>query len=106
MLRTLRVIAGVILISFLLYAANRAVLDCRAGPYHYDNCLWLQVRDRLGLPQANFLRMITLECVGLAILAGLYFTVRLVFPPFGRKSLSQTEPGENGPSEPSPGRDG
>lgn len=97
MLKALRVIAGVILISLLLYAANRAVQDCRAGLYHYDNCLWLRVRDRLGLPQANLPRMITLECVGLAILAGLYFTVKLVFPPFGRNSLSQTRPGTNDP---------
>lgn len=98
MLKALRVLVGVILISLLLYAANRAVMDCRAGPYRYDNCLWLRVRDRFGLPQTTFLRMVTLECVGVAILAGLYFTVRFVFPRRDRKSLSQTEPTQNGPS--------
>ncbi len=100
MLKTLRVIAAAFLIALLFYAANLAVRDCRTGPFHYDNCLWLRVRDRLGLPQSSFLRGVVLEGVGLAILAGIVLAARLAFPSFGRKSLSQTTAGKNASGPP------
>jgi len=67
-------------VGLILFAASRAVRDCPAGPYVYDNCLWLWVREALHLPPSKLLRAATLEVAGLALLAGLYATIRFVFP--------------------------
>lgn len=64
----------------LFYAATQAVQDCPTGLFVYENCLWLWVRDLLGLPQSKLARALTLELVGLALLAGFYGTLRYVFP--------------------------
>jgi hypothetical protein len=80
MLKVFRILVGAGLVSLILYAASRAVRDCPAGPYVYDNCLWLWLRDALGLPQSKPLRVVALEFVGLGLLAGLYLTARFVFP--------------------------
>lgn len=80
MLKTLRILAGTVLISLLLYASTLAVRDCSTGPYSSDNCLWLRVRERFGLRQSRMGRALALELVGLAILTGIILTVRYVFP--------------------------
>jgi hypothetical protein len=80
MLKALRIPAGVHAIALILAAASRAVRDCTVAPFVYENCIWLQVRDRLHLPQSKFLRGLTLELVGLALLAGVLLTIRYVFP--------------------------
>lgn len=79
MLKAFRIMAGAALVGLILFAASRAVRDCPAGPYVYDNCLWLWVREALHLPQSKLLRAATLEFVGLVLLAGLYTTARFVF---------------------------
>ncbi len=84
MMKVIRIIAGILLTGLLLHAANLAVRDCTAGLNSYDNCLWLRIRERLGFPPSKLLRAGALELVGLALLAGLYLTVRYVFP-FRRK---------------------
>jgi len=81
MLKALRILAGVVVVGLILYIASRAVRDCPAGSYVYDNCLWLWLRERLHLPQSKLLRGVVLEVVGLALLAGLYMTVRLILWP-------------------------
>lgn len=103
MFRALRIITGLSLAALLLYAANAAVRDCATGAFSSDNCLWLRVRNQLGLPQNQFLRAVTLEFVGVAILAGLYLTVRYVFPRFGGRRLSHTVPQKNETTDPNPG---
>lgn len=80
MLRALRIVVGSLLTGLLLHAAGLAVRDCSAGALTLDNCLWLWLRERLGLPASKLGRAVALEIVGLALLAGLYFTVRYVFP--------------------------
>ncbi len=80
MLRTLRIIATLLITGLLLHAANLAVRDCSTGLYTFDNCLWLFLSEKLGLPQSTFGRAVALELVGLALLAGLYLTFRYVFP--------------------------
>jgi len=80
MLKVFRILMGAGLVSLILYAASRAVRDCPAGPYVYENCLWLWLRDALGLPQSKLLRAAALEFVGLGLLAGLYVAARFVFP--------------------------
>jgi hypothetical protein len=80
MLKLFRILVGAGLACLILYAASRAVRDCQAGPYVYDNCLWLWLREALRLPESKLLRAATLELVGLMLLAGLYLTARFVFP--------------------------
>jgi hypothetical protein len=80
MLKLFRILVGAGLVCLILYAASQAVRDCPAGPYVYDNCLWLWLREALRLPESKLLRAATLEFVGLILLAGLYVTVRFVFP--------------------------
>jgi hypothetical protein len=81
MLKALRILAGVVAVGLILYTASRAVRDCPAGPYIYDNCLWLWLREGLRLPQSKLLRAVVLEVVGLALLAGLYMTARFLLWP-------------------------
>ncbi len=80
MLKAFRILLGSLLTWLLLHAANLAVRDCTVGVDRYDNCLWTSVRRRLGLPPSVLGRAVTLELVGLALLAGLYLTIRYVFP--------------------------
>jgi hypothetical protein len=80
MLKALRILAGALAIALILAAASHAVRDCTVAPFIYENCIWLQVRDQLHLPQSKFLRGLTLELVGLALLVGVFLTIRYVFP--------------------------
>jgi hypothetical protein len=80
MFKTIRILVGVVALAPILAAASLAVRDCQIAPFTYENCVWLQVRDWLGLPQSKFLRGLTLELVGLSLLAGLILTIRYVFP--------------------------
>lgn len=80
MLKAFRILLGSLLAWLLLHVANLAVRDCTVGVDRYDNCLWMNVRGRLGLPPSLLGRAVTLELVGLALLAGLYLTIRYVFP--------------------------
>ena len=80
MVKALRIVAGLILVAVLLYAAPWSTRDCSTVTYSSDNCLWLRVRERLGLPPSRVGRALALELVGLSILGGLYLTVRYVFP--------------------------
>lgn len=80
MLKAFRILLGSLLAWLLLHAANLAIRDCTVGVDRYDNCLWTSVRGRLGLPPSVLGRAVTLELVGLALLAGLYLTIRYVFP--------------------------
>ncbi len=82
----LRIIAGVVLVGLLLTAAWQATKDCTVSSYVYDDCLWVWFRELLGLPASRFLRAVFLEVVGLTIVAGLYLTVRWVFPGWGRRA--------------------
>lgn len=91
MWRLLRIIPGIILSALLLYAATQAVEDCPTSLFVYDNCLWLWVRETLGLPQSKVARALVLEVIGLALLVGLYATFRYVFPPFRRLQLPSDE---------------
>ena len=80
MLKALRTLAGVLALALILAAASLAVRDCPVAPFTYENCIWLQVRDALHLAQSKFLRGLTLELVGLSLLAGVFLTIRYVFP--------------------------
>lgn len=80
MVRWLRIAAALVLWLALLEAANRAVRDCPTGSGAVENCLWIHVRQRLGLPASRLLRVGLLELVGLAILAGLFVVFRYVWP--------------------------
>jgi hypothetical protein len=75
----------------LLEGANWAVRDCSTGPDASENCLWLGVRQRFGLPPSKLLRAGVLEVVGFAILAGLYLTFRYLWPRHGRPSRVDVE---------------
>ena len=99
-LKIFRYISGVLLIILLFYAATQAVQDCTIGLFAYENCLWLWVRDLLGLPQNKLLRAATLELFGLALLVGFYATFRYVLPLGDRFRRGQPEPhaGANGES--------
>lgn len=75
-----RAAAAAVLAFMLLEAANWAVRDCSTGPDASENCLWLGIRRRFGLPASKLLRAGVLEAAGLAILAVLYLTYRYVWP--------------------------
>jgi hypothetical protein len=80
MQKALRTILGVVIVGVVLHAADLATRDCRIAPYVYDDCMWMGLRTRLGLPANRFLRMVTLECVGIVLALVLYLTFRYVFP--------------------------
>ncbi len=86
MLKLLRIFAGTALAILLLYAVTLAVRDCPTGPYAANNCLWLWVRARTGLPESRLWRAAALEVVGITLLAGLFITFRYVFPSRSRAS--------------------
>jgi hypothetical protein len=81
MMRWLRMVAALALAAVLLEGANWAVRDCPTGSNASDNCLWLRVRARFGLPASKLLRAGALEIAGLVILAGLWTVFRYVWPP-------------------------
>ena len=83
----LRVVLAGALALALLEMANWAVRDCSTGPDASENCLWLGVRGRFGLPSSRLLRASLLEVVGLAILAGLYLTFRYLWPGAARRAV-------------------
>jgi len=80
MQKAFRIILGIVVVGLVLHAADLATRDCRVAPYMYDDCMWMALRARLGLPANRFLRMAALECVGIALALVLYFTFRYVFP--------------------------
>jgi len=80
MRKMLRIILGCVIVGVVLHAATLATRDCRVAPYVYDDCMWLGLRARLGLPASRFLRMGVLEGVGIALALILYLTFRYVFP--------------------------
>ena len=80
MMRALRIVLGVVAIATFLGVASWAVRDCPIGPYLYENCIWLSVRDQFHLPQSKLLRAGVLHLTGLSLLAGIYLTCRYVFP--------------------------
>jgi hypothetical protein len=96
--KTLRITAGIVLVGLLLTAAWLATKDCTVGLYVYDDCLWVWFREQLGLPASKFLRAGFLELVGLGLLAGLYLTIRYVFPWWGRAATSSGD----APAKPAP----
>jgi hypothetical protein len=101
MKKTARIVLGIIVIVLVLHAADLATRDCRIAPYVYDNCLWLWLRARLGLPASRFLRMAVLECVGIALGLVLYLTFRYLFP--WRKMAPEPETRDPGPGAQDPG---
>ena len=80
----LRIVAGIFIIALLLYAASRTTRDCTVGLYVFDICSWVWLREQLGLPASKFLRALFLELIGLTLTAGIFLTIRFVFP-FWRK---------------------
>jgi hypothetical protein len=97
MLKALRIVAGVFLVGLLLHAATLATRDCTVGLYLFDNCLWVWLYEHLGWPANKFLRACALELVGLSLVAGIYLTIRYVFPPW--KAVPST-PAKEPPSPP------
>ena len=87
-----RIILAVLVVGLVLHAADLATRDCRIAPYVYDDCMWVWLRTRLGLPASRFLRMAVLECVGLALALTLYFTFRRLFPRRAGQTQSQNLP--------------
>ena len=78
MLKSLRIIFGVVVVGLVLHAADLATRDCRLAPYVYDDCMWVKLRTPFGLPASRFLRMGVLECVGIVLALVLYFTFRFM----------------------------
>jgi hypothetical protein len=90
--KVLRIAAGIFIVVSMLHAATLATRDCTVGLYAYDDCLWVWVREHLGLPSSKVLRAGFLELVGLALAAGLYLTIRYVFPPWRRAGTTVDGP--------------
>lgn len=91
MQKTLRIILGLGVVGLVLHLADLATRDCRIAPYVYDDCMWMGLRVRLGLPASRFLRMGVLECVGIVFALVLYLTFRYVFP-FRKVTRAAPEP--------------
>jgi hypothetical protein len=95
----LRILITIAVVGTVLHAADLATRDCRVAPYVYDDCMWMALRARLGLPSSRFLRMAALECVGIFLASVLYLTFRFVWPRRARTAtLANSEP----PSQPVP----
>jgi hypothetical protein len=80
LLDALRIVAGIFLIALLLDAASRTTRDCTVGLYVFDICSWVWLREQLGLPPSKLLRAVFLELIGVILTAGIYLTIRFVFP--------------------------
>jgi hypothetical protein len=93
LLYALRIVAGVFIVALLLYAASRTTRDCTVGLYVYDICAWVWLREQLGLPASRLLRAVFLELIGLTLTAGIYMTIRFVFP-FWRTDTRSSMEGE------------
>jgi hypothetical protein len=76
---------AVLLCGMILWLAALATRDCALGPYLAANCLGLFVSHRLGLAFTPLLRSVVLEIAGLALVAGLYLTLRWVLPRSSKK---------------------
>jgi hypothetical protein len=101
MLRTLRIVVGVLIIGLLLAGAQLATRDCTAGLFRYDSCLWMAASGSLGLPsQSKGLRAVFLEGVGLTLLAGLYLTYRCVLSPALKPRAGRAQTGQGAEAEP------
>lgn len=79
MLRVFQILLGIVVLALLLGVASWAVRDCQIAPYVYENCIWLNVRDTLALPQSKLLRAILLQAIGLILLGGIHITWRYLF---------------------------
>ena len=90
----LRIVAGILIIALLLHAARWTTRDCTVGLYVFDICSWVWLREQLGLPASKFLRAVFLELVGLTLTAGIFLTIRFVFP-IWRTSRASSMEGEN-----------
>ena len=97
LLYALRIVAGIFIIALLLYAAGRTTRDCTVGLYVFDICSWVWLREQLGLPASKLLRAVFLELIGLTLVAGIYLTIRFVFP-FWRRSTNSTRKEEKSSS--------
>ena len=84
LINALRIVAGIFIIALLLHAASRTTRDCTVGLYVFDLCSWVWLREQLGLPASKLLRAVFLELAGLTLTAGIFLTIRFVFP-FWRK---------------------
>jgi hypothetical protein len=93
LLYALRIVAGIFIIALLLFAASRTTRDCTVGLYVFDICSWVWLREQLGLPASKLLRAVFLELIGLTLTAGIYLTIRFVFP-FWRRGANSTREGE------------
>jgi hypothetical protein len=80
MRKAVRIIVGITLVSLVLHMADLATRDCRVAPYVYDDCMWMGLRSRWGLPASRFLRMVIMESVGIILAFALYLAFRYVFP--------------------------
>ncbi len=99
MLKAIRIVLGITMVGVVLRAATLATRDCRLAPFVYDNCMWVSLRTRLGLPENRFLRMTVLECVGIVLALILYLSFRYVFPfrRGTRPAPDSSAPGASGP---------
>jgi hypothetical protein len=93
LLYALRIVAGIFIIALLLFAASRTTRDCTVGLYVFDICAWVWLREQLGLPASKLLRAVFLELIGLALTAGIFLTIRYVFP-FWRSGTRSRMDGE------------
>jgi hypothetical protein len=91
MIDALRIVAGICIVGLLLRAATATTRDCTVGLYLFDICAWVWVREHLGLPASKLLRALFLETIGLAIVAGIFLTVRYVFPFWGKSGREDGE---------------
>ena len=80
MRKVLRIVCGFVIVGLVLRAADLATRDCRTAPYLYDDCMWVEIRTHLGLPASRLLRIGVMECVGIALVLVLYYTIRYMFP--------------------------
>ncbi len=76
MFRILQVLLGIVVLGLLLGVASWAVRDCEVALYVYENCVWLDARNALALPQSKLLRAVVLQAIGLILLGGIHITWR------------------------------
>ncbi len=100
MQRALRMVLVVVVAGLVLHAADLATRDCRIAPYVYNDCTWMALRARLGLPANRFLRMAALECVGILLASTLYLTFRYVWPHRKRTAIPADSSPDSAPTPP------
>ena len=79
-IRYLRGLAGVLVLGGVAFMVNFATRDCREAVGVWNNCLWIYLRQSLGLGESRLLKAVALEGVGISLVTMIWIALRYLLP--------------------------